>query len=407
MTISPALTPPQGHPRFPLMDAMRGVAVLLVVVLHVPQPLKKGDDAWWSHYTTLFGDLGVAIFFLISGFLLYRPFAAARLEGRPRPRLRSYARRRAIRIVPAYWVALVVIGATLGLAGVFSAHFLAFFGFAQVYNEHWAFEGIKPAWSLNCEVAFYLALPLYAYAAARLVRRARGEFLILALLGLASLTYRALVPALGLSQLPVLISIAGYVDLFAIGMGLALFSAATREHGRWPRAVRGLNAVRDWAWPLALALLTFVAFGIGLPTGNRALAYPVPYTEAQWVARHVGLALVALLLMLPAALEEPRGPVRAFLGSRTMAWIGLVSYGTYLWHFPLMSYAADVGVAGKLGSHPFLAFLVLSVVGSILVGALSYYVVERPALAFKEPRRRSRPWASNVRESGTIGSSAD
>src|SRR4051794_41542872 len=99
-----AVAPPPGNPRFPLLDPLRAVAALCIVVTHT---------AAYSHFNSLnpLGawtarlDCGVAIFFVLSGFLLYRPFVAARLGGRPGPSVGRYARRRLLRIIPAYWVA--------------------------------------------------------------------------------------------------------------------------------------------------------------------------------------------------------------------------------------------------------------------------------------------------------------
>src|SRR5439155_8306716 len=80
-------------------------------------------------------EVGVAIFFVISGFLLYRPFAASRAAGQPAPRTGPYAWRRVLRIVPAYWLALTVTVVVLGRWEVFHpAHLLTFYGRGQAYR---------------------------------------------------------------------------------------------------------------------------------------------------------------------------------------------------------------------------------------------------------------------------------
>ena len=105
---APNLFPPPGNPRFPLIDPMRAIAALCVFAGHTV----TGVYAFSAHPTLFLWAAqlayeGVAIFFLISGFLLYRPFLTARREGR-RLRLGSYAKRRFLRIAPAYWVALSI-----------------------------------------------------------------------------------------------------------------------------------------------------------------------------------------------------------------------------------------------------------------------------------------------------------
>ena len=126
--------------------------------------------------------VAVPIFLLISGFLLYRPFAAARTRGRPMPSVLAYGWRRVLRIVPAYWVAVTLIGLWLGSrylfyignppADIFSGTgLLGYYGFTQIYSAETRFGGIAQAWTIDTEVAFYLALPLYCLLAYWLMRR--------------------------------------------------------------------------------------------------------------------------------------------------------------------------------------------------------------------------------------------
>src|SRR3954452_12960796 len=100
---------------FPLVDGLRAVAALLVIVHHAGiYAVLGGTDSVLRPYVARL-DVGVAIFFLISGFLLYRPFVRARFRSIGAPRPLAYGWRRFLRIVPAYWVALTVIALWLGL----------------------------------------------------------------------------------------------------------------------------------------------------------------------------------------------------------------------------------------------------------------------------------------------------
>src|SRR5439155_14852002 len=134
---------------------------------------------------------GVTLFFVLSGFLLYRPFAQAALNGTARPSIRRYLRNRALRILPAYWTVLLVsvgAGATVVAAtesgnlvgrlgpGQLSASLLL----VQSYRPSTIFTGLQPAWSLCVEAAFYVLLPLAALAAS--ARRRRSVWLPPALL---------------------------------------------------------------------------------------------------------------------------------------------------------------------------------------------------------------------------------
>ena len=134
----------------------------------------------------------MAVFFVISGFLLYRPLVAARMAGAPRVRIRDYARRRALRIIPAYWVALTVLAIYPGLPGMFGPDTWVYYGFGQDYRVSTVTQGIGPAWSLGCEVIFYALLPFLSIALALCASRVSQrhwwwvELAALAVLALAS-----------------------------------------------------------------------------------------------------------------------------------------------------------------------------------------------------------------------------
>jgi peptidoglycan/LPS O-acetylase OafA/YrhL len=124
--------------------------------------------------------LGVILFFPLSGFLLYRPFAAAVVRGVHGPGVRTYLRNRALRILPACWVILLVTSVALGAALLRDASSALVVGstvgqpltllkdvaLVQSYDPWTLLTGIGPAWSLVIEVAFYVTLPLVAALAA-------------------------------------------------------------------------------------------------------------------------------------------------------------------------------------------------------------------------------------------------
>ena len=101
--------------RFPLIDSCRGIAAVSVLLFHVGLVGSMGrEGAWRPLQDGLW--IGVPIFFVISGFLLYRPFAAASRAGGREVDVRRYAIGRALRIVPAYWAALTFFALTTGPA---------------------------------------------------------------------------------------------------------------------------------------------------------------------------------------------------------------------------------------------------------------------------------------------------
>src|SRR6266516_1997197 len=95
----------------PMLDGLRAVAALAVLLTHVA--FQTGEVARAAGGAVLARlDAGVAVFFVLSGFLLYRPYALARASGTPRPSIRRYVLRRAARILPAYWLALGAVALT-------------------------------------------------------------------------------------------------------------------------------------------------------------------------------------------------------------------------------------------------------------------------------------------------------
>ena len=402
MSVEPAVAPPPGNPRFPLFDGLRAIAVLSVLVTHTALLSGANQLAWYGKYTARL-DVGVTIFFLISGFLLYRPFVAAHLEGRSGPRVRDYARRRVLRIVPAYWLALTVLAIYPGLVQMWTGHSWVFYLFLQDYKPDWTFGGLQPAWSLAVEAAFYVALPFIAYglrrAGARLDRRGRIvlEAGVIAALGVASFVLRAATPHAPASQ--VHIWLPGTFDWFALGMLLAIASAALA--GREPRIVRLLRRGPSLAWLVAAALFWFTATQLGL---SGTLYYRI--TTGQSLAMHALYGAVAFFLLLPAVFAADGGGVpRRVLRNRVLAWLGLISYGIFLWHHPIALKLSAANHHHLFGSSRMLGITGATLAIGVACAALSYYLVERPILRFKDRPfgRRGRRAAAVSAESGSAG----
>ena len=398
--------------RFPLFDSLRAIAALMVVCSHIGSfggVLHEGDAL--RPYVGQFA-VAVPIFLLISGFLLYRSFAAARIRRQELPSVKAYGWRRVLRIVPAYWVALVLITAWLGSNYVFPigdpsptvfslTGLFAYFGFFQVYDTDWGGGGIPQAWTIDTEVAFYIALPIYAALALWAVRRRPGagtEIALIAGVVVLSFLYKILVvevqdmESVPVGPLPFLSSLPAYADHFALGMGLAVLSVAIQASDREPRFV-GVIDRRPWLpWLVAAAAFVMVSKGIGMegsPTEQM--------TTGQYLARHVLYGIVALGLLLPAVFGDVRrGLVRRILANRVLLYIGMVSYGLYLWHLAVIIQLVRWDYASVDFIHPWVAWLIPTLAAGIALASLSYYLVERPALSLKRlvpDRRPDQPGA--------------
>lgn len=380
-----AFTPPPANPRFPLFDGLRGIAALSILVFHAGFYSRAIEgEAGLSPYLARL-NVGVAVFFVISGFLLYRPLVAARIGDGPPLRLRDYARRRGLRIVPAYWVALTLLAIYPGLQGAFSADWWVYYGFAQNYSSDTVLGGIGPAWTLGCEVVLYALLPLLSLVFARVGGLVgRGVWWQLEVAGLATLVVgSALYLRYGFANPSFAVSaLTDTFGWFALGMALALASVVgSRGSGRGV----ALIATYSWAgWLVAAAAYLAICRGLGLDTG------PVFFQEvsdAQRLAVSALSGVVAVGLVLPAVFEpHERGVMGRLLGSRPLAALGLVSYGVYLYHEPVAR-ALNGGVGNGGDPSPRFLWLALATAGiAIMAGAASYYLIERPALRLK-PRR--------------------
>jgi peptidoglycan/LPS O-acetylase OafA/YrhL len=371
--------------RFPLLDSLRAIAALSVLGFHAAFFALVRSDSPLRPYTAHL-DVGVSVFFLISGFLLYRPFVRTRLLGEQAPRVLPYAWRRFLRIVPAYWVALTIVALWLSLPGVFTSSGIpTYYGFLQIYDASTSIGGIGQAWTLCVEVTFYAFLPLWAVLMRRVGGGVRRELVALALLWIASLVYKVwaldqISPSSLLSG-PYLQPLPNFLDQFAIGMALAVLSVHLEGLDRLPRPVEFLRR-HDWI-PWVFAALAFWVVSVRVGFTGRPFVGP---TRRMFIARHELYTLVAVGLIVPAIVAEPgRGVVGRILASRVLTYLGLVSFGIYLYHFAVVKQLDD-WLAGTIAGPPEFRFVVhalLAAVGAIVLASISYYVVERPALRLK------------------------
>ena len=344
----------------------------------------------------------MTIFFLISGFLLYRPFIAHRGSGAPAPAVRDYAKRRLLRILPAYWLVLTALALIPGLSGIHDGDWAAQYALVHALpiagdsgcSTAVAECGLAQTWSLVVELTFYALLPLYVLATARLAPdRGIKRWMWLELGLLALLSTASVIFAFGLSDNQPMSwgggSVAGYFLWFALGMALAVVSVAI-EGGLRPPAAIVLAARRPGLLWLGAAA-AYLAVCAALP------ATPFLLSTSDQLAAHVSFGLIALLLLAPAVFADaPASLPGRFLLNPIVAWLGLISYGIFLWHY---AFALEFGFPGE--GWGFAGVLAATLAATVPCAAASYYAVERPLLRLKyrrvaglragaPPRRRLR-----------------
>ncbi|MEO7980945.1 MAG: acyltransferase [Sporichthyaceae bacterium] len=356
----------------PALDGVRGLAALLVVLTHVGY--QTGETSRGLPGALLArADVGVALFFVLSGLLLYRPWVVAEATGGPAPSWRRYYRRRAVRILPAYWLALLAVVVLAPDDGRSAGDVVANATLMQVYGGGHLLGDFTQTWSLCTEVLFYAVLPLVAVAVGRL-RGPVARVGLLAAVVVANLVWAGLattdaLPTLSSTWLP------GHAGWFAAGMLLAAAAddAARRPAGRvgqWTRDFAGRPGT------VLLLALAVAALAVTPLAGPRTLA---PTTPGESVVKELLYGVVALLLVAAALVAQPGTRVARVLGNPAARWTGRVGYGVFLWHLLVLD-----GVMSALGTPLFggdvLRVGVLTVAGSLAVAWLSWVLVERPLL---------------------------
>ncbi len=373
----------QATHEFPLLDPLRALAAIAVLLVHT---------SIWSGAVNASGygqllahlDIGVAFFFLLSAFLLYRPFVEARVADKTRKSFAEYGRRRFVRIAPAYWAALTITAIVPGMVGAFTDNWWVYYGLLQnfpVYTPTGTCEeatfacGVPVAWSLTIEVLFYMLLPLFVLAMAWLGRRWRGHWLTLeiaavAVIGLVSVLIQSSTPVGDLHKW-LFYSPLGRGWWFGLGLILAAISVHISRRETEPRFV---GWVRERSGvPIAAAIALYVLIAVTIP--GPSLAFP-QIELPLYVTEYLLFGVVAALVMLPAVFgADGGGLVRRALAHRSLAWLGLISYGIFLWHYAVIIFLLEID-----RSWSFIPLTLATLALTIPCATASYYLLEAPLM---------------------------
>ena len=355
-----------GERRSARIESLRALGAITVVAFHVAVlrpnglPLAARVARGWT--------VGLPIFFFISAFLLFRPFIAKRMAAGQSVDLKRFAFNRIVRIVPLYYIALLVLFVAQEHRATLK-QVLLFATATQSYSLSTRRAVDEPLWTVGVELQFYALLPLLALLVPR-GARLRTVAAILLALGAASWALRLLIVTPGGFAVrpghdPRLAAILPVnFCLFVPGMLLAAASVAW-SRGR-PAWLRGL-AASSTAWLVVAAAM--VALLSGTPEGTELLYAIVPFLV-------IGSISLALADGLPARL----------LGWRPLATLGMASYSVYVWHVPILLAFLGHGLLPP----SFFPAAALVIPTTCVAGLLSYRIIEEPFL-----RLRGR-WATAV-----------
>ena len=341
------------------LTGIRAVAALTVVGTHAAYSTGKYTHGYWGLVGSRL-EIGVPIFFVLSGFLLFRPWVKAAATGGPPPSLSRYARHRVRRIMPAYLITVLFAyvlyhfreagpnpgHSWLGLARNLTLTQIYCTGYLGKYLH----QGLTQMWSLAVEASFYVVLPLLAYVLLVLIckRQWQPNVVLGALAGLMLISPAWLILVHTDHWFPdgARLWLPTYLAWFLAGMALAVLQAM---------------GVRCYAF-MAIPLAIISYFIVSTPIGGAPTTSPASLPEA--LAKTVFYAVIATLAVAPLALGD-QGWYSRLLATRPMVWLGEISYEIFLIHLITMEFAMDyvVGAHVYTGSmlYLFVATLALTI----------------------------------------------
>lgn len=363
------------HRRYEELEAYRGVAAILIVVFHVYQYTREAPGVISYRFEgTLWGtvllslQMLAALFFTLSGFVVFLPFARAAISQSRRYPLRGFMVRRLVRIVPAYY-AVVILVWTLRYAGMREnwEDLLLHLSFTHVFSSQYIFWTVGPTWALAIEVLFYLFLLLFGpfiywlgsqFAAPN--QRALTIGLCVGGLGVLSLLYKYW--AFYLAQIPqdvfaIYFGPLAKLDSFALGMLLAVVVASLGDKPLLSHSTALLLRLLGLSGIVALAL---IGQAIGL------------YFHTLFSA--------AFTLIVASTVLAPMGSsFQRLMQAKPLLALGLISYSLYLWHEPILR---ELGARNILISQDPAAFfrnVLILLPLALLAATASYWIIEYPA----------------------------
>jgi peptidoglycan/LPS O-acetylase OafA/YrhL len=353
-----------GQRRAIFLDAVRGGAAALVFLQHVGS--HSGVDPALIGPLAHAGQTGVAFFFVLSGFLLYRPFLSGPVIGR------HYAVRRFLRIVPAYAFALIAVSLVTGRDD-FWTHPWQYLLFLQNFDGQLFHGFLGAAWTLQLEVTFYAVLPFLAWGIRRAVAVSPlRHILVLGVIAAGVLVIGDVIflASEGMTQGRDAVRVLNLFPLmfwmFVAGMALAVFLDTRQQPigSGWRAAIFAAGL-----------LLLFVALVIGI--------------------RYQDAVSVASAVLIVAAVEalNPRAPWAA----RLCASAGALSYAFYLWHRDLLAWLAGHGLAGAPA-------VVIGLALAVVAATVSYRLIEAPAIRLgRRLTLKARPASARLLASAAVG----
>jgi len=385
---------PERRSGIPALDGLRAIAVALVLADHGGIPGVSG------------GFIGVDVFFVLSGFLI-TSLLLDELGRTGRIELAGFWIRRARRLLPALLLMVLTVGAARellpaqALTGLRNDALAAFFWVANwrfvAQKTDYFTQGAPPSplqhtWSLGVEEQYYFVWPILLVAVTlMLAARARRYFRRATAGGVRFATFLiATVGALASAGVAIVLASDSTRDRI-------YFGTDTRAEALLTGAAAAALLVRDWpslnrGWCL-----------IGTRWGRRVarflpllglagLAAATHYATGSAAEFHhgllIGVAIASVVVVAPVAMEQ-RGAIARLLALKPLVWLGTISYGVYLWHWPIFL-ALNGERTGWSGPPLFAA----RCAATVAVAAVSWWLIEQPIRRWRPARVPILPLAA-------------
>ena len=379
-----------------MLDPLRAVGALAVVTTHAT--FWTGDYVRHGVLGSVLArlDVGVAIFFVLSGFLLSHHFLGRAYTGARPESTGRYFWKRFLRIYPAY-----VIGVVLAMvyvkdnAGAGLKDWLSVLLMGDIYVNDTYRAGQTQMWSLATEVAFYIALPLLIALVTSGGRRRPSSRRVLALVAIMALFNVVwTLELLGRVNEAMSVGLPGnwlpsYLMWFAAGIALAWAHILEQsgQTGRWIDGIVDLGRMPGVCLAMAVGLLVVAATPLGGPT---MLAAP---TVGQALTKQVLYALIGGLLVLTGVFNDRDSNYTRIMSRRLLRRLGHISYGVFCLHLVVLHfvmwvtpYELFIGTNGP-------QVLGLTLLITLPLAELLYRLVELPAMRLRNIGRPAAPTA--------------
>ncbi|MEV6300191.1 acyltransferase [Actinoplanes sp. NPDC051861] len=403
----------RDHKRIPVVDGVRGLCALALLITHVAMvsgllgTRETGAEVGPSHYLGGFfaGGLQIAagVFFTLSGLYVYRPFAKSVITGGPKPSGRHNFARRALRLLPAYYLMYVVVLLALNLESIDSVWYVVRpLLLLHIYDFVWM-DGMEVSWTVPAMAQFYLLLPLLAWATRRwagrgatMRQRAYRLMLPVPFLIASGFAWLFFVKANDLGTRALFWWPMGLLPEIGIGMALGILLALTQASpSDTPKLFRAAAARPNL---FLLSALVIVLVNCARPFAK--IGMDDIYTVSGLVFFYVILGLFSIAIVTPLVAPGASSRVRdGLLGNAPMVYLGRISYGVYLWHFAVMHFYLQPDtlfggdsqmILGLYREAGFWELQLVTLTGAVLLATISYYLMERPLMNWGERRLRRR-----------------